>query len=70
MTSPADLPPYSVTEVTPEQGRAVFDIRCRRLLGISGETFLERWDSGVYSWDSEDGVTSVAMLIPFARPSS
>lgn len=57
-----------VIEATREQGEALFDRRCRRLLGISGSAFLEQWDAGEITWDSSTAVTSVAMLIPFARP--
>ena len=31
-----------------EEGRAFFDEQARKLLGISGEEFLRRWDAGEY----------------------
>jgi hypothetical protein len=33
---------------TEEEGRELFDYQARNLLGISGEEFLERFDSGYY----------------------
>lgn len=57
-----------VYELNAEDGRALFDRTARRLLNISGEEFLARWDRGDYE-DEQDNmaVTKVAMLIPFAR---
>lgn len=33
---------------------AVFDAEARRMLGISGEEFLRRWDAGAYADLGED----------------
>jgi hypothetical protein len=56
---------------TPEEGRALFDFQARKLLGISGDEFLQRWDRGEYRPvpDTPDGwkVGHLVMLIPFAR---
>lgn len=54
-------------ELTPGQGAQLFDAHARHILGISGAEFLRLWDSGELRHDSGYGVTSVAMLIPFAR---
>lgn len=55
-------------EVSPEEGRAIFDEAARRYLGISGEEFLRRWDAGEYRGEADrPGVLDVAMLIPFGR---
>lgn len=57
-----------VHEASAEEGAALFDKTARRLLGISGEEFLARWDRGEYEHEDERvAVTKVAMLIPFAR---
>ncbi|GAA2660922.1 hypothetical protein [Paractinoplanes durhamensis] len=57
-----------VHEVSAEEGAALFDRTARRLLGVSGEEFLARWDRGDYADEQENmNVTKVAMLIPFAR---
>ncbi|MBA3450077.1 MAG: hypothetical protein H0T18_02560 [Chloroflexia bacterium] len=57
--------------VTPEEGRAMFDREAQKTLGISGEEFLRRWDSGEYRPvpDDTEGrkFGRLAMMIPFAR---
>jgi hypothetical protein len=45
-----------------------FDNAARFYLGISGEEFVERWDSGYYDEDPDQpDVVDVVMLLPFAR---
>ncbi|RZU51553.1 hypothetical protein EV385_3383 [Krasilnikovia cinnamomea] len=57
-----------VHELSAEQGRILFDKTARKLLSISGDEFLARWDRGDYEDEQENmAVTKVAMLIPFAR---
>lgn len=57
-----------VHEVSREEGRALFDKTARKLLGISGDEFLARWDRGDFDREPEaEAVARVAMLIPFAR---
>lgn len=57
-------PPY--IEMTPEQGRALFDERARRHLGMSGPEFIAAYDAGLL--DEEDPhVGHLVMLLPFAR---
>jgi hypothetical protein len=57
-----------VHELSVEEGRALFDKTARKLLGISGDEFLDRWDRGEYQHEREQmDVTKLAMLIPFAR---
>lgn len=60
-----------VEYATPEQARELFDSQARKLLGISGEEFLARWDAGEYR-DVADGpdhraLMRLVMLIPFGR---
>ena len=40
----ADTAPF----VTPEKGRQMFDAAVRRYMGMGGEEFLRRWDSGEF----------------------
>lgn len=56
-------------EATPEEGYEILDEQARRYLNMSGEEFLEKWDSGYFA-DKQDepGVMHVAFLIPFGRP--
>ncbi|GLW32306.1 hypothetical protein [Actinoplanes regularis] len=54
-------------ELTREEGLELFDRRARRLLDVSGEEFLRRWDAGEYMESDDPRVSSLAMLIPFAR---
>lgn len=63
-----------VQYATPEEGRALFDYQARKLLNISGEEFLRRWDEGEYR-DIADApgqrhIMRLAMLIPFSRSES
>ncbi len=61
-----------VQDLTPEEGRKLFDEAARHYLGISGEEFIRKWDAGEFD-DPDDRtkhgpeVMSVAMLLPFAR---
>jgi hypothetical protein len=56
---------------TPEEGRALFDYQAHKLMGISGEEFLRRWDAGEYREIADAPghrhIMRLAMLIPFAR---
>lgn len=59
---------------TPDEGRALLDDQARKLLNISGEEFLRRWDAGEYR-DLADApgqrhIMRLAMLIPFGRQQS
>lgn len=61
-----------IRELSPEEGRKMFDCAARRKLGISGEEFICRWDAGYYD-DPDDRtknppeVMELGMLIDFAR---
>ena len=57
-----------IRELTDEQSWELFDRATRHYLGLSGEEFFARWESGAYEDpDAEPGVMSVVMLLPFAR---
>lgn len=60
-------PAVTLTEVSRAEGRALLDRAARRDLGISGDEFLRRLDAGDYDGDEDPAVTSVEMLVPFAR---
>jgi hypothetical protein len=57
----------TVTELTPEEGRQLFDRLARAELGVSGEEFLRRLNDGDIpeEW-SEDAVSRLEILTPFA----
>jgi hypothetical protein len=54
-----------------QEGRAFFEEQARKLLGISGEEFLRRWEAGEYDELADDPehpeILRLATLIPFAR---
>ena len=55
-----------VREATPEEGVAMLDEAAEYYLGISGKTFLQRWQSGYYASDPDQpGVQNVASLLSF-----
>ncbi len=56
-----------VRELSDEQAWELFDRAARYYLEISGDTFLERWDSGYYEDPDQPEVMSVVMLLPFVR---
>jgi hypothetical protein len=56
-----------VEELSPEDGRRLFDDAARRFVGMSGPEFLRAWDQGAFSGDERNEVYHVAMLIPFGR---
>jgi hypothetical protein len=50
------------------EGLALFDRRARAELGVSGRTFIKRWNAGQYAKRAcRPEVVRVAMLLPFAR---
>jgi len=65
---PDEIPGIHFT--TPEEALAIFDNEARRVLGISGEEFLLRWDAGKYQPvpDTREGrkIGLLVMLMPFA----
>ncbi len=62
----------SVVELSDEEARAHFDRQARRLVGLTGEEFLRRYDRGDYAGIEEDEfgrrVIALEMSIPFVRP--
>jgi hypothetical protein len=68
-TAPDTLP--KVQWVTPEEGREIFDAEARRVMGMSGEEFIRRWDAGEYREIADTPgnlhIIGLAFLIPLAR---
>jgi hypothetical protein len=63
---PEETPP--VEFFTDEEAAALFEKIAQRYLGISGEEFIRRWDSGYYGPDADrPGVMDVAMSLPLVR---
>lgn len=56
-----------VEELSVDQGRALFEERVRKLLGVTPDIFLSAYRSGEYppDWD-EEAVLELEMLVPFA----
>jgi len=56
---------------TPEEGRELFDEQARKLMGMSGEEFIRRWDAGeydeIFDTPGHRHILHLAFLIPFAR---
>jgi hypothetical protein len=67
MSTAAPAERVDVDEVTPEDGRRLFDDLARSLLGLSREEFLQRWDRGEFARDDRPEVVHLATLIPFGR---
>ncbi len=59
---------------TTEEGRAIFDDQARRLMNMSGEEFLRRWDAGEFAEIADAPghrhIMRLSMLIPFGRQQS
>jgi hypothetical protein len=53
------------------ESHAYFDRQAQRLLGITGEEFLRRYDAGEYATTKDDrelrAVMKLAVLAPFGR---
>lgn len=60
--------------VSPEEGRRMFDAAVRRRMGISGDEFIRRWDSGEFKAiadiadaDGNRHIMDLYFLMPFGR---
>lgn len=71
MTQTAERIEQGVRWLTPEETRARFDAEARRVMGISGEEFLRRYDAGDFTDVHDDGenieFTGLEALIPWGR---
>jgi hypothetical protein len=68
VADPDEIPGIHFT--TREEALAIFDSEARKVLGISGEEFLRRWDAGEYQPvpDTREGrkIGLLVMMMPFA----
>ena len=55
--------------LTEEEGRTLFDEEAQRLLGISGEEFVRRYDAGYYDDkpDLHEEVIELHLMLPLFR---
>ena len=57
----------TVVEVTPDEGRALFEAAVRHELGVSGEEFLHRLNADDIPDDwAPESVSRLEILVPFA----
>lgn len=57
-----------VDEISPAELRAVLDRRARRLLSLTGEQFLAKWNQGEFNtpeWENDPRLGHLSLLIPF-----
>lgn len=55
-----------IRELSDAESWELFDEAASSYLGISGEDFVSRWESGYYEDPDQSDVMSVLMLLPFA----
>jgi hypothetical protein len=69
MASKKKRPEATYRILTEEEGRAMFDEEAQRLLGISGEEFVRRYDAGYYDDKPElhEQVIGLYFMLPFFR---
>ena len=53
-------------ELSPEEGRALFDRNAREWLGISGEEFIRRWDAGEIEDPDRTDIVILQLMMPLA----
>ncbi len=66
----ADFGIAGVRVLTPAEGRALLDRQTRRVLGMSAEEFLARWDAheiDTTNPETHGAIMGLVGLIPFAR---
>jgi hypothetical protein len=54
-------------KISEDESWEIFDHTSQRLLGIRGDEFARRWDSGDYAGSDDIDVMQVAMLRPGGR---
>jgi len=56
---------------TPDELQELFDSEARRIMGMSGEEFIKRWDAGefndIFDQPGHLQMTHLVMLIPVVR---
>lgn len=63
MSSAVDV---DIEELTEAEAWAIFDAESRRVLGLSGTEFEEKWRAGDLASSDDPNITRVAMLLPSA----
>lgn len=53
--------------MTKDEARQMFERQAQRWLGMNGEEFLRRWESGQYDETDDSRVLQVALLVPLVR---
>lgn len=67
-SDPATTENDRVHHMTAEEGMAMLDREAERLLGISGEEFIQRWESGQYDDQPETpAIIRLALMSEFTR---
>jgi hypothetical protein len=57
-----------VNVLSREEGLRILDEKAQHYLGISGEEFVRRWDSGYYANSQEQSdLVRLVMLLPLVR---
>ena len=60
-----------IVYLSPEEGCEMFDAAARKIIGMSGEEFIRRWEAGEYDEIADKAghrhIWDLAALIPFAR---
>lgn len=54
-------------QVSLREWQSYLDRRARRLLGMSGEEFITKWQAGKFEKSDDPNVMRVAMLLPLGR---
>jgi hypothetical protein len=71
MTEIADRTERGIRWLSDEEARASFDAEARRVMGMSGDEFLRRYDAGEFRKIHREGENTdfvrLEMLIPWGR---
>jgi hypothetical protein len=58
----------TIKELSLEEGRKLLDKQARRYLNMSGDQFIQKWESGEFDDDPDrPEIMRLVMLIPFAK---
>jgi hypothetical protein len=67
----ATVPPVTTNghiDLTEEEAHALFDREAHRRLGMSGQDFIDAWESGKFDDDPDQpAVMYMAMLLPLVQ---
>jgi hypothetical protein len=74
MTKPAaelaaELDGYEVDVIDEAEGKRLVDEKARKVLGISGEEFVRRWEAGEIPDPDRTEVIAIYMMLPFMKQS-